>query len=102
MTTDVPEQRDMKPKEYWDQRARGLGGRITSCGAENLLNLPGDRYRSENILIHEFAHSIHQHGLRRVDETFDRRLRETYAKAKEAGLWEKTYALENTIPGSSR
>lgn len=95
MTTDVPEQRGMQPKEYWDQRARGLGGRITSCGAENLLNLRGDRYRNENILIHEFAHSIHQHGLRRVDETFDRRLRETYQKAKEAGLWEKTYALEN-------
>ncbi|MCU0879191.1 MAG: hypothetical protein MUF06_15515 [Pirellulaceae bacterium] len=95
MTTDVPEQRDLKPKEYWDQRARGLGGRITSCGAENLLNLRGDRYRNENILIHEFAHSIHQHGLRRVDETFDRRLQETYTKAKEAGLWEKTYALEN-------
>src|SRR5262245_18870880 len=31
MTTDVPEQRNMKPKEYWDKRARGLGGRVTSC-----------------------------------------------------------------------
>jgi hypothetical protein len=25
MTTDVPEQRDMTPKGYWDRRARGLG-----------------------------------------------------------------------------
>jgi len=33
MTTDVPEQRDMKPKDYWDKRARGLGGRVTSCGS---------------------------------------------------------------------
>ena len=95
MTTDVPEQRNMQPKDYWDRRARGLGGRITSCGAENLLNLRGDRYRRENILIHEFAHCIHEQGLRRVDETFDRRLRETYQKAMDAGLWAKTYAAEN-------
>lgn len=95
MTTDVPEQRNMQPKDYWDRRARGLGGRITSCGAENLLNLKGDRYRNENILIHEFAHCIHERGLREVDESFDRRLEETYRKAIDAGLWAKTYAAEN-------
>src|ERR1700687_2099479 len=70
MTTDVPEQRDMKPKEYWYTRARVLGGHITSCGEENLLNLKGDRYHSENILIHEFSHAIHQEGLRTVDPKF--------------------------------
>ncbi len=95
MTTDVPEQRNMQPKDYWDKRARGLGGRITSCGVENLLNLKGDRYRNENILIHEFSHCIHQQGLREVDETFDRRLRETYRKSIDVGLWAKTYAAEN-------
>jgi alpha-glucosidase len=95
MTTDVPEQRQMTPKDYWDRRARGLGGRITSCGEENLLNLRGDRYRNENILIHEFSHCIHQRGLRSVDPTFDRRLRETYRKAIDQGLWADTYAAEN-------
>jgi alpha-glucosidase len=95
MTTDVPEQRNMKPKEYWDKRARGLGGLVTSCGEENLLNLKGDRYRNENILIHEFAHAIHEIGLRRVDPKFDDRLREAYQKAKDKGLWQKTYALTN-------
>lgn len=25
-TTDLPEQRDMEPKAYWDSRARGMGG----------------------------------------------------------------------------
>src|SRR6516162_7282239 len=70
MTTDLPEQRGMTPKDYWDRRARGLGGRVTSCGEENLLNLKGDRYRGENILIHEFAHAIHEIGLRRVDAKF--------------------------------
>jgi alpha-glucosidase len=95
MTTDMPEQRNMTPKDYWDRRARGLGGRITSCGAENLLNLRGDRYRRENILIHEFSHCIHQRGLRAVDPTFDRRLRENYRQALDQGLWADTYAAEN-------
>ncbi len=61
MTTDVPEQRSMKndPKTDWDKRARGLGGKLSSCGEENLLNLKGDRYNQENILIHEFNHAVH-------------------------------------------
>jgi alpha-glucosidase len=95
MTTDVPEQRNMTPKDYWDKRARGLGGRITSCGEENLLNLKGDRYGRENILIHEFAHCIHQYGLRAVDPKFDARLRAAYARTTDAGLWKDTYAATN-------
>ncbi len=97
MTTDVPEQRHMKndPKMDWDKRARGLGGKITSCGEENLLNLKGDRYRAENILVHEFAHCIHNFGLRYVDPTFDGRLRKTYARALDKGLWKDTYAATN-------
>jgi hypothetical protein len=97
MTTDVPEQRHMKndPKTDWDKRARGLGGKLSSCGEENLLNLKGDRYRQENILIHEFNHAIHQQGLRIVDPTFNKRLREGYDKAKATGLWKGTYLMEN-------
>ncbi len=93
MTTDVPEQRHMKndPKTNWDQRARGLGGKVSSCGEENLLNLKGDRYNQENILIHEFNHAIHQQGLRVVDPMFDARLREAYKKAVDKGLWKDTY-----------
>ena len=97
MTTDVPEQRHMKndPKTNWDLRARGLGGRITSCGEENLLNLKGDRYRNENILIHEFAHCIHNFGLRAVDPNFDGKLRAIYKRSIEKGLWKDTYAATN-------
>lgn len=93
MTTDVPEQRHLKndPRTNWDRRARGLGGRLSSCGEENLLNLKGDRYNRENILIHEFNHAIHQQGLREVDPTFDGRLRQTYQKAMAKGLWKGTY-----------
>jgi alpha-glucosidase len=95
MTTDVPEQRGMTPKEYWDRRARGLGGRITSCGEENLLNLRGDRYRNENILIHEFSHAIHRYGVGSLDRKFDARLKETYTRALDRGLWKDTYAATN-------
>jgi alpha-glucosidase len=97
MTTDVPEQRRLKddPKTNWDKRARGLGGRLSSCGEENLLNLKGDRYRQENILIHEFNHAIHQHGLRAVDPTFNGRLRKAYESAMEKGLWKGTYVATN-------
>jgi len=63
LTTDIPEHSDLKPREYWDKRARGLGATrqrpAVSCGEENLLNLKGDRYRNEHILVHEFAHVIH-------------------------------------------
>lgn len=97
MTTDVPEQRHLKndPKTNWDKRARGLGGKLTSCGEENLLNLKGDRYARENILIHEFAHAVHRYGIGSLDRTFDVRLKETYRKATGAGRWKDTYAATN-------
>jgi len=94
MTTDVPEQRNWN-KEYWDRRARGMGGKLSSCGEENLLNLKGDRYNRENILIHEFNHAVHQQGLRSVDPTFDGRLRDTYKKAMARELWKGTYSATN-------
>jgi alpha-glucosidase len=94
MTTDVPEQRHWN-KQYWDRRARGMGGKLSSCGEENLLNLRGDRYSRENILIHEFNHAVHQQGLRAVDPTFDKRLRGTYKKAMERKLWKGTYSATN-------
>ena len=98
-TTDVPEHSDLKPKEYWDKRARGLGPTrqrpCVSCGEENLLNLPGDRYPTENILVHEFAHAIHQMGINPIDPKFDARLKDVYRNAIGAGLWKGTYAAGN-------
>jgi cyclophilin family peptidyl-prolyl cis-trans isomerase len=94
-TTDVPEHSDRRPKEYWDKRARGLGGRCVSCGEENLLGYPGDPYAKENIFIHEFSHGIHHIGLSEVDPTFNRRLREAFDQAKQTGLWAGKYAMSN-------
>ena len=69
-TTDLPENnrrgtRPLAEAVYQDNRSRGLGGMPwCSCGEENLLNLPGDRYggngrqgSGENITIHDFAHT---------------------------------------------
>jgi len=99
MTTDVPEHSHMKPKAYWDRRARGLGATkrvpVVSCGEENLLCLHGDPYRKENILVHEFSHAIHETGLSEVDPTFDGRLRAAYEAAMKAGLWKGTYSTTN-------
>ncbi|MGB0990832.1 MAG: glycoside hydrolase family 97 protein, partial [Akkermansiaceae bacterium] len=67
-TADVPEHSDLKPHAYWNRRARGLGPTphrpCVSCGEENLLNFPGDPYDDENILVHEFAHAVHDMALK--------------------------------------
>ncbi|MDP6506913.1 MAG: hypothetical protein QF886_25025, partial [Planctomycetota bacterium] len=82
-TTDMPETSKMNP--WWNKRARGLGGNPTTCAEENVLNFPGDPYRGENILIHEFAHAIHHSGMRVLDDTFDKRLKALFKKTKESG-----------------
>ena len=95
----MPEQPTLSGREYWDSRARGLGGSETdpfcSCGEENLLCYPGDPYSTESILIHEFAHNMHLRGLLNVDPTFDSRLKATYDASMKAGLWRGKYASVN-------
>lgn len=109
-TTDLPEfshmsagevkgHPDLPAKEYWDARARGLGGSETdpfcTVAEENLLGYAGDPYSTECILIHEFAHNIHLRGLLNVDPNFDSRLKAVYRAAMEAGLWKGKYASVN-------
>lgn len=98
-TTTIPEHSDMKPAPYWDKRARGLGATplrpAVSCGAENLLNYPGDPYAKENICVHEFGHALHQMGVNTIDPTFDKRLQTAFDTAISAGLWKDSYAASN-------
>jgi hypothetical protein len=98
-TCDVPEHSDLTPKEFWNRRARGLGATherpSVSCGEENLLCCPGDPYSTESIMVHEFAHAIHQMGVNSLDPGFDDRLKAAYDAALKDGKWKNCYAAEN-------
>ena len=90
--TDLPAFRSQKgvplrenPRITLDERARGMGGRQCSCGEENLLRLPGDRYRGRDILTHEFTHTIHRYGL---SPNIQRMVSEAYKTARQKKLWE--------------
>jgi hypothetical protein len=99
VTSDLPEWRFEKGKplaEYngltIDQRTRGMGGRISSCGEENLLKLEKDRYLGRDICVHEFSHCIYQYGIpRELRGRFQRQYKASLAK----GLWDKAYAGSN-------
>jgi hypothetical protein len=99
VTTDLPEWRrdkGVKLKEYHgltrDERTRGMGGLLTSCGEENLLRLEQDRYRGRDICVHEFAHNIRNYGIpAAVRARFDEQYQQSLAK----GLWQKSYAGSN-------
>lgn len=85
---------------FWNKRARGFGGSpeddySASCGEENLLALPSDRYTGENILIHEFAHLIHLVGITSVHPGFNKELEAVMNRAIAKGLWKDTYAISN-------
>src|SRR5262245_5147342 len=72
VTTDLPEWRHDKGRPIAqyngltrDQRTRGMGGLLTSCGEENLLKLQNDRYFGRDICLHEFSHGILTRGVPR-------------------------------------
>jgi hypothetical protein len=119
-TTDLPEQRDWKKpaiddprltkcevrdyaktialqtdSQYWNARARGMGGLFTTGAAENILAVPGTRYYGENIMVHEFSHNM-MNALRTTDPGLIKRLEAAYAQAKEKRLWQGSYMV-NTL-----
>jgi alpha-glucosidase len=92
--TDMPEYRNAPDPAYMNERVRGTGGKPTSFGEENLLNLPLDRYDDESIGVHEFCHTIDS-TLARVDPTWGQRRTAAFRNAMEKGLWKNTYAASN-------
>ena len=97
MMVDLPECQMWKGKKFegdltLDQRDRGWGGLMSSCGEENLLALPTDRYRDHrDICTHEFAHTLMAFGL---SDDIVRRIKEQYQSSVSKGLW-KAYAGTN-------
>jgi hypothetical protein len=103
VTTDMPEYADLYelfPGTDWDTRARGLGATIdiplVTGAEENVLCYPTDSYQGENILVHEFAHTIMDLGLHFLEADFDTRINNAYNTALAAGLWDDTYAETDT------
>jgi hypothetical protein len=97
VTSDLPEWRRMKDKPFdgnqtIDQRTRGMGGLLTSCGEENLLKLEKDRYKGRDICVHEFAHNIFESGIPAETRV---KFKEQYKRSLAKGLWEKSYAGSN-------
>lgn len=115
-TLDLPEQRDWKKpapddprltrcerkhyaerigalsdRDYWNARARGMGGQLTSAATENLLGIPGTRYYGENIFVHEFSHAILD-AIRQRDPALHASIANAYAAAMARGLWRGEYA----------
>lgn len=97
VTSDLPEHQRLKGKPFdgkltVDERTRGLGGLLASCGEENLLRLDNDRYKGRDICVHEFAHCIRNHGMtRETRKKFDEQLKKSLAKE----LWASSYAASN-------
>jgi hypothetical protein len=85
----------MSDREYWNRRARGMGGTVTSCAEENLLGYPNTKYYGENILVHEFSHNI-MGALRTADTALYREILTSYESAKAKGLYKGQYAI-NTV-----
>jgi hypothetical protein len=119
MITDLPEERDLKKpalsdqrltfcerkaylqiaamsdRQYWNSRARGLGGLYTIGATENLLGYPGSVYYGENILVHEFSHAMLT-AIREADPKLYAEVEAAYDHAKGAGLWKGSYVV-NTL-----
>jgi len=85
----------MTDAEYWNNRARGMGGSITSAAEENILGYPGTKYFGEHILVHEFSHNI-MSALRTADPALFARIQPAYEAAKAAGKYRGQYAI-NTV-----
>ncbi|MDQ2878279.1 MAG: glycoside hydrolase [Pseudomonadota bacterium] len=115
-TTDLPEQRDWKkparsdPRltycerkhyderigrltdaQYWNARARGMSGPLTSGATEDLLGLRSSRYYGETIFLHEFSHDVLS-AIHAVDPRLYAGVERAYAAASRAGRWKRDYA----------
>lgn len=114
-TVDIPEQRDWKKPArgdprltfceskhyderigrlsdaaYWNARARGMSGLLTTGAVENLLGWQSSRYYGENIFVHEFGHNV-LNAIQTADPKLYARVGKAYADALRKGLWKGEY-----------
>lgn len=111
--TDLPAYNELALDDVTDwNQFRGLGATgympVNGCAEENLLCLPYDAYRDENICVHELAHTLSGSGkklptTRYVDfgeelgdvMDLDERIQMLQSEARRSNLWRNTYAATN-------
>jgi hypothetical protein len=118
-TVDLPEQRDWKKpalddtrltfcerkhyaerigaltdRDYWNSRARGMAGPLTSGATEDLLGERASRYYGETIFLHEFSHQVLA-AIRTADAPLYARVEAAYRATLAAGRWKDEYASVN-------
>lgn len=77
-------------REYWDNRARGIGGDRAVGSEEDVLGLPVSRYFGETIFVHEMGHNV-LFAIEKVDPPLYREIEAAYANALTKGLWLNEY-----------
>ena len=102
--TNIPEYADLSesfPDTDWDNPpGGGLGGvsalPIASTREANLLCYEDDPYLGSDVLVHVFALTVLDIGIRAQPggDLFLARLAQAYDRALAAGLWQHTYAAE--------
>ncbi|WP_240330799.1 glycoside hydrolase [Sphingorhabdus sp. Alg239-R122] len=78
-------------REYWNARARGIGGKFTVGAEEDVLGRRSSRYWGETIFVHEFAHNVLD-AIRMADPALYSEVEAAYAAALADGLWKDEYA----------
>jgi hypothetical protein len=76
----------MSAEAYWNARARGMGGTLTSCAEENVLGFYHTRYWGTNICVHEFSHNIMGSGIGNLDPGWFQEIVDAYKHAKASCL----------------
>lgn len=80
----------LSDREYWDNRARGIGGKRTVGSEEDVLGLPVSRYYGETIFVHEMGHNM-LFAIHAVDPGLYSRIEAAYANALANDLWLNEY-----------
>ncbi|WP_369025079.1 glycoside hydrolase [Qipengyuania sp. RANM35] len=80
----------LSDRQYWDNRARGIGGERTVGSEEDVLGLPVSRYYGETIFVHEMGHNV-LFAIEAVDPALYARVEAAYANALKTGLWLNEY-----------
>jgi hypothetical protein len=83
----------------WNRRVDGAGGALTICAEENVLGYPGTAYFGENMLVHQFAHTIYA-SVRNVDPTLSDELEVAFKEATAKKMYRDARGQRNNAMDS--